>query len=111
MRIRFSSSCFAVFLATSAVSGCEGKATPRDIDAVWNDLTSEERVAYLEEELEVAEEKLKEARDLEAWDAAHQRALAVLSLLRPEIWPEERERFLVLEATLDELARDTHDAL
>ena len=41
----------AVLLATSVVSGCEGKAKPRDIDAVWNDLTSEERADYLEEEL------------------------------------------------------------
>lgn len=111
MRIRLRSCSVAVLLLIPLLSGCEEKAEPQDIDAVWNDLSSEERVAYLEVELGAAQERLEHAHDLEAWSAAHQRARAVLSLLRPEIWPDQRAHYIELETTLDELARRTHDAL
>ena len=92
-------------------SACEGKAPPKDIDAVWGDLTSDERVAHLEGELEAAEAELREAANVEEWDLAHQRGVSALSLLRPEIWTGERERYVELEVELDALARTTRDAL
>lgn len=92
-------------------SACEGKAPPKDIDAIWPDLTSEERVAHLEGELQAAEDSLRDAPTLEEWDMAQQRAVSALSLLRPEIWVEERERYLGLEVELETLARTTRNAL
>ena len=88
-------------------SACEGKAPPKDIDAMWPDLTSEERVAHLEDELVDARELMRAATTPEEWDGRYQDAQSALSLLRPEVWVDERERYLALESELEALAQET----
>ena len=97
----------ALLLVVICFAACDGSTPSQDIDANWGDLSSAERVAYLEAELEVAKADLRASSGLDEWDEAYQRAKTLLSLLRPEIWPEQRDRYLRTEAQLDELAKET----
>lgn len=101
----------ALSVLLTACVGCQGKAPPENIDAMWSDLSSEERVAHLEAELDDARDAMRGAANLEEWDGAYQDAQSALSLLRPEMWGEDREGYLEREAELDALAQTTHDAL
>lgn len=62
----------------AACVGCQGRAAPENIDAMWSDMSSEERVAHLEAELDDARDAMRGAANLEEWDVLRPRFLRLL---------------------------------
>lgn len=97
-------------IALTLYIACTGEPEA-NVDAEWSDMTSEERSAHLEDRLTQADENLRAATNLEEWDVANHEAQLALSLLRPEIWAEDRARYVELESELEALTRATREAL
>lgn len=89
--------CFLV------LCGCSESEPSVVDDQSWDDLSSEQRVAHLEQKLADNLETLENTGDGATWHEAAGEAVRALSLLRVERSPEDREAYIELEAEVERL--------
>ena len=86
-------------------------AEPEPAVIDWKASSRAERVEHLERLLEEAWADLRRAQTPDTWEEANDRAVSALSLLRTELWQQDRARFMGLEARAEQVSSDTRAAV
>ncbi len=72
-------------------------------DHSWDDLTTEQRIVFLEEELERSLQELETTADGATWRSASDSAIGALSTLRPERMVVDPQRYRDFETRVERL--------
>ncbi len=95
---------------TAACSVDETSEPEVSIDDRWDELSSDERRGYVEKELAAELDAVRGAKSEEAWSEAVDGATTMLSLLRVEMWAEDRAAYGALETEVETLIEETKPA-
>ena len=87
----------------ASVAACSDPASLEVDDQSWDDLSSAQRRAHLEEKVSQSLETLENTGDKATWHAAAGDAIRALSLLRVEGGLDDREAYVELEAEVERL--------